>query len=64
VEKFAAMQLIDIEIPTTDGRQIKLTRRSEPEAELKLLLNKLKLELPARSSPKITAAAIRSSLDP
>ena len=32
---------------------LKLTRRSEPEAELKL-------ELPAQPSPKITAAAIRS----
>jgi len=39
---------------------LKLTRRSEPEAELKLLLGKLKLELPAQPSPKITAAAIRS----
>jgi hypothetical protein len=63
LEKFAALQLIDIEIPTTDGRQIMLTRHSEPEAELKLLLNKLKLELPAQSSPKIAAAAIRSGLD-
>ena len=60
LEKFAALQLIDIEIPTTDGREIKLTRRSEPEVELKLLLDKLKLELPAQPSPKITAAAIRS----
>jgi hypothetical protein len=41
---------------------IKLTRRSEPEVELKLLLDKLKLELPVQPSPKITAAAIRSSL--
>jgi len=59
LEKFAALQLIDIEIPTTDGREIKLTRRSEPEVELKLLLDKLKLELPAQPSPKITAAALR-----
>jgi len=62
LEKFAAMQLIDIEIPTTDGRKIKLTRRSEPEAELKLLLDKLKLELPAQPSPKVTASAIRTNL--
>ena len=62
LEKFAALQLIDIEIPTTDGRAIKLTRHSEPEVELKLLLDKLKPELPAQPSPKITAAAIRSSL--
>jgi hypothetical protein len=48
LEKFAALQLIDIEIPTTDGREIQLTRHTEPQAELKLLLNKLKLELPAQ----------------
>ena len=63
LEKFAALQLIDIEIPTTDGREIKLTRHSEPELELKLLLKKLKLELPAQPSPQITAAAIRTPFD-
>lgn len=59
LEKFSALQMIDIEIPTTDGRQIKLTRYSEPEAELRLLLEKLRLQLPAQPSPKITAAATR-----
>jgi hypothetical protein len=34
LEKFADVQLIDIEIPTTAGREIKLTRHSEPEDEL------------------------------
>jgi hypothetical protein len=33
-----------------------LTRHTEPEPELSLLLNKLKLELPAQPPPKITAA--------
>ena len=33
-----------------------LTRYTEPEPELSLLLNKLKLELPAQPPPKITAA--------
>jgi hypothetical protein len=59
LEKFAALQMIDIEIPTTDGRHITLTRYTEPEAELRLLLQKLKLELPAQPSPKITTQAIR-----
>jgi hypothetical protein len=61
LEKFAALQMIDIEIPTTDRREIKLTRYSEPEAELRLLLEKLRLQLPAQPSPKITAAATRSA---
>jgi transposase len=56
LEKFAAVQMIDVEIPTTDGRTILLTRYTEPEPELKLLLERLQLELPAQPPPKITAA--------
>jgi transposase len=56
LEKFAALQMIDVHIPTTDARQITLVRHTEPETELKLLLDKLKLELPAQPMPKITAA--------
>ena len=46
--------MIDVHLPTTDGRELLLTRYTEPEPELKLLLNKLKLELPAQPPPKIT----------
>jgi transposase len=56
LEKFAAVQMIDVEIPTTDARTILLTRYTEPEPELKLLLERLRLELPAQPPPKITAA--------
>jgi transposase len=56
LEKFAAMQMIDVHLPTTDGREIILIRTTQPEPELKLLLDKLKLELPAQPPPKITTA--------
>jgi len=56
LEKFAAVQMIDVNIPTTDGRELSLTRYTQPEPELKLLLEKLKLTLPAQPPPKITAA--------
>ena len=59
LEKFAAVQMIDVHLPTTDGRELLLTRYTEPEPELKLLLNKLKLDLPAQPPPKITLAAPR-----
>jgi len=58
LEKFAAVQMIDVHIPTTDGRELLLTRHTEPEPELGLLLDKLKLELAAQPPPKITAAAV------
>src|SRR5712691_4278954 len=54
-EKFAAVQMIDVYVPTTDGRELSLTRYTQPEPELKLLLEKLKLTLPAQAPPKITA---------
>jgi len=55
LEKFAAVQMIDVYVPTTDGRELSLTRYTQPEPELKLLLDKLKLTLPAQTPPKISA---------
>ena len=57
LEKFAAVRMIDVHLPTTDGPELLLTRYTEPEPELNLLLNKLKLDLPAQPPPKITASA-------
>jgi hypothetical protein len=54
IEKFTTLQMIDLHLPTTDGRELLLTRYTEPEPELKLLLRKLKLDLPAQPKPKIT----------
>jgi len=56
LEKFAALQMVEIHVPTTDGREIHLTRHTQPEPELALLLERLKLELPAQPPPKISAA--------
>lgn len=58
IEKFAAVQMLDVHIPTTDGRELVLTRYTQPEPELKLLLQKLALELPAQPPPKITTAGV------
>ena len=51
----AAIQMIDVELPTTDGRTIVLSRHTEPENDHLLLLQRLKLELPAQPPPKIMA---------
>lgn len=61
LDKFAAVQMIDVYVPTTDGRELSLTRYTQPEPELKLLLEKLKLSLPAQPPPKITAAQLPSA---
>ena len=58
IEKFAAVQMIDVLVPTTDGRQLSLTRYTEPEPELKLILHKLRLTLPAQKRPTIAAPTV------
>ena len=61
LEKFAAVQLIDVHVPTTDGRELQLTRYTQPEPELQLLLERLRLDLPVQPPPKITAAQVGST---
>ena len=58
LQKFAAVQMIDVHPPTTYGREIILSRYTEPEPELRLLIDRMKLELPAQPPPKIAAAAL------
>jgi len=60
-EKFAAVQMIDVHIPTSDGRELQLTRYTQPEPELTLLLRRLRLGLPKQPPPKITAAEAASA---
>jgi hypothetical protein len=55
LEKFAAMQMIDVHLPTDDGRTVLLTRYTQPESELRMLIETLRLELPDQPPPKITA---------
>ena len=55
LEKMAAMQMIDVHLPTTDQREVILTRYTQPEADQRILLEKLRLRLPDQPPPKITA---------
>ncbi len=53
LSKMAAIQMLDVKLPTTDGRTVILTRHTEPGDDQKLLLNRLHLELPPQPPPKI-----------
>jgi hypothetical protein len=55
LEKFAAIQLLDVHFPTTDARELIFTRYTEPENDQQLLLAKLGWTLPPQSPPRITA---------
>jgi transposase len=57
LEKFAAVQMIDVYLPTTDGRQVILPRYTQPEKELQVLLDQMMLTLPEQPPPRITASA-------
>ncbi len=54
LEALATIQMIDVHIPTIDGRWLILPRYTQPEAEARLVLDKLKLALPAQPPPRIT----------
>mgnify|MGYP006294178859 CR=1 FL=1 len=53
IEKLRRMQMIDVHLPTTDGRTILLQRYTEPDQETALLLHKLGIPLPEQPPPKV-----------
>ena len=55
LEKFATLQMLDVHLPTTDERTVILSRYTQPETDVQMLLQRLKLELPAQPPPKITS---------
>ena len=55
IDKFATMQMVDVLLPTTDGRELTLSRYTQPEAEHRMLLQQLRLQLPSQPPPKISA---------
>ena len=58
LEKFSAVQMIDVHLPTTDGRKVILTRYTQPEPELQILLQQLRLSFPNQPPPRVTAKGV------
>jgi hypothetical protein len=59
IAKFKSMQMVDVHIPTSDGRELLLSRYTQPQAEHRMLLQQLRLSLPEQPPPKIAAAQVR-----
>jgi transposase len=55
LDKFAAIQMLDVHFPTTDGRTLILSRYTQPEPDQKILLEQLKLTLPDQPPPRISS---------
>jgi len=59
IAKFTTMQMVDVHLPTTDGRELVLSRYTQPEPAHRMLLQHLQLHLPEQPPPKITALQVR-----
>ena len=53
LEQLGAIKMVDVCLPTSDGRWLVMPRHTEPEAEQLMLLEKLGLKLPAQPPPRI-----------
>jgi len=58
LEKFGAIQMIDVHLPTTDGRKVIMPRYTQPEPELQILLQQLPMSLPNQLPPRVTAKGV------
>ena len=61
IEKMSAIQMVDVHLPTTDGRLLILPRYTQPETDQQLLLQRLHLVLPAQPPPRIS---VESGIQP
>ena len=57
LEKLAAIQMLDVWLPTTDGRWLVLPRYTQPQPDQALLLHKLRLVLPPQPPPRIRSGS-------
>jgi len=53
LEKLGAIQMLNVWLPTTDGRWLVMPRYTQPETEQTILLHKLQLRLPQQPPPRI-----------
>ena len=54
ITNLKTIKMVDVVMPTTDGRVVTLPRSVEPKEEVALLLNRLGLTLPDQPPPKIS----------
>ncbi len=59
LEQMKTIQMIDVHIPTTDGRELKMSRHTKRDKAQQLLLTQLKLKLPPQPSPEISAGSFK-----
>src|SRR5438309_5413795 len=63
LEKLGTIQMIDVYIPTRDGRWLILPRYTQPAKEVQVVLDQIQLMLPSQPPPRITAPALVAAPD-
>jgi transposase len=58
MEKLATIQMIDVWIPTRDGRWLILPRYTQPARDLQALMQQIQLTLPSQPPPRITTSPL------
>jgi transposase len=58
LQSLSSIQMMEVQLPTTDGRVLVMPRHTEPEAEQTMILQTLKLELPPQPPPRIRAGKV------
>jgi transposase len=53
LQKFESIQMVDVYLPTTDGRELLLRRHTHPDKDQLLLLSRLDLALPPQPRPQL-----------
>ena len=56
----SAIQMVDVWVPTTDGRLLILPRYTQPEKDHLMLLHELHLLLPPQPPPRIVSQGAES----
>jgi hypothetical protein len=63
-EKLATVQMLDVIVPTTAGRELVMVRRTEPSRDVKLLVERLGWRLPEQPPPRLRTIAGRVEAEP
>jgi hypothetical protein len=58
LQSLAAIQMVDVHVPITDGRELIMPRYTEPEAQQQIILEKLNLTLPKQPPPRIRSGDV------
>jgi len=58
LQSLAAIQRVEVHIPTPDGRTLVMPRHTEPEPQQRMILEKLRLNLPPQPPPRIRSGKI------